>query len=247
MQTIDRAMLIIRSFSAKDNELSLAELHRKLGLSKSSLQRILNSLVFHGLLEKDEKRKVYKLGIELYFLGQLVERNSHLLSISKPFMEELRDELGESIALNILHQNERKCIAYLEGKHELTTLSYVGQTSPLYAGASAKVLLAFLPTEEVNGILDEIVFSPISKNTILSKERLKKELNKIKEEGYSVSFEERVAGAFSISAPIFNRFNEIIAAVTISAPTVRIDNEKIKVYINHVKMTANLISNQLDY
>ncbi|MFC2949397.1 IclR family transcriptional regulator [Virgibacillus sediminis] len=242
MQTIDRAMLILQSFSTDVKELSLAELHRRLGVSKSSLQRILNSLVGYGILEKDEVKKTYKLGIGLYFLGQLVEKDSQLLTISKRYMEQLRDKLSEAVSLNIISQSERKCIGYVEGKHELTTISYVGQTSPLYAGASAKLLLAYLPLEERNRLLDQIEFNPISKRTILDTEKLRGELEKIIQDGYSISEEERVEGAIAISAPICNPFNEVIAAITISAPTVRLNREKVDYYITHLKETAATIS-----
>jgi IclR family transcriptional regulator, KDG regulon repressor len=245
MQTIDRAIKILKSFSMDEKELSLADLNRKLGLSKSSLQRILNTLVLHGLLDKDERRKTYQLGIELYFLGGLVEKNSHLLSISKSLMENLRDELGEAVSLSILHQRERKCIGYIPSKHELMTLIFVGQTSPLYAGASAKVLMAYLPTDELTELLDEIELMKITNDTIQNKEELLKELDVIQKQGYAMSYGERVKGAFSVSAPIMNRFNEVVAGISLTIPTVRVDNEKIDVYIENVKKTASLISQRL--
>jgi IclR family transcriptional regulator, KDG regulon repressor len=245
MQTIDRSMLILKSFSREEDELSLADLHNKLNLSKSSLQRILNTLVLHGILEKDERKKTYRLGIELYFLGQLVERNSHLLSICKPFMVQLRDEFGEGVSLNIISQKKRKCIGYVEGKHELTTLSYIGQTSPLYAGASAKLLLAYLPEHEMESLLDELEFVKVEENTILSKEVLLQNLKKIRDQGYSISFNERIKGAFAISAPIKNRLGEVIAGITISVPTVRINQEQMDLYIIQITKYASLISNKL--
>jgi len=245
MQTIDRAIKILKTFSLNEKELSLADLHRMLGLSKSSLQRILNTLVLHGLLDKDEKRKTYQLGIELYFLGEMVEKNSKLLSVSKPFMEALRDELEESVQLNIVHQQERKCIGYVPSKHELMTLIFVGQTSPLYAGASAKVLMANLPTDELSELVKEIELTKITEETILNKDDLRNELAKIREQGYAVSYGERVKGAFSISAPINNRFNETIAGISITIPTVRVDQEKMDLYIDQVKKTALRISEKL--
>ncbi|MFL6559209.1 MAG: IclR family transcriptional regulator, partial [Bacillus sp. (in: firmicutes)] len=211
MQTIDRAIRILKSFSVDDKELSLADLHRVLGLSKSSLQRILNTLVLHGLLDKDQKQKTYQLGMELYFLGQLVEKNSHLLSVSRSFMEKLRDELGESVSLSVIHHRERKCIGYVPSNHELTTLIFVGQTSPLYAGASAKILMAYLPEKELAEYVTDMEFEKITQFTIKSKEDLYKELVKIRRNGFATSYGERVKGAFSVSAPIMNRFQDVVA------------------------------------
>jgi IclR family transcriptional regulator, KDG regulon repressor len=245
MQTIDRAIRILKSFSVEDKELSLADLHRVLGLSKSSLQRILNTLVLHGVLDKDQKQKTYQLGMELYFLGQLVEKNSHLLSVSRSFMEKLRDELGESVSLSVIHHRERKCIGYVPSNHELTTLIFVGQTSPLYAGASAKILMAYLPEKELAEYVTGIEFEKITQFTIKSKEDLYKELVKIRRNGFATSYGERVKGAFSVSAPIMNRFQDVVASLSLTIPTVRVDEDNIEYYIDHVKKTAQLISEKL--
>jgi len=244
MQTIDRTMQILKSFSTEEKELSLADLHHKLKLSKSSLQRILNTLIHHGVIEKDDKKKTYQLGIELLFLGQLVEKNSHLLSISKPHMEKLRDEFGESVSLNIINKNKRQCIGYVSGGHELTTITYVGQTSPLYAGASAKLLMAYLPTDELTELLNDIEFMQITDKTIMNREKLIQELSRVHRDGYAISYGERVKGAFSLCAPIRNRFNEVIAGVTLMIPDVRVAEKKIDQYIEHVKITGAMISRE---
>lgn len=245
MQTIDRAMAILKSFSTKEPELSLADLHHKLGLSKSSLQRVLNSLVIQGLVEKDNTKKTYQLGLEVYFLGQLVERNSQLLSKAIRHMINLRDLLGEAIGLNIIYKEQRKCIGYVPGKYELATLTYIGQTSPLYAGSSAKLLMAFLPIEEQEKLLQKIEFKKMAENTILNKEELLKELQNVRNNGYAISRSERVKGAFSLCAPIKNRFGEVIAGVTLLIPTARVDENKMDYYIQQTLKTASAISEDL--
>jgi IclR family transcriptional regulator, KDG regulon repressor len=247
MQTISRTIQILRSFSKDKKELSLAELHHKLGLSKSSLQRILNTLVMNGFLEKDNKKKTYKLGIELYYLGKLVEEHSHLLMTAKPYLKDLRERFGENVYLNIIENDERKCIAFEAGKHDLMTISYIGQTSPLYAGASAKVLLAFLPTDKIQQYFHKIELVPITKNTIIDKEKIKEELHNIKEKGYSISFGERVFGVCSISAPILNRWGEVIAGISLSAPMVRVNDSIIGDFISSIKEVANQISDKLKF
>jgi IclR family KDG regulon transcriptional repressor len=247
MQTISRTIQILRSFSKDKKELSLAELHHKLGLSKSSLQRILNTLVINGFLEKDNKKKTYKLGIELYYLGKLVEEHSHLLTTAKPYLRDLRDRFGENVYLNIIENNERKCIAFEEKKHDLMTISYIGQTSPLYAGASAKLLLAFLPSDKIKQYLQETELISMTESTITDKEKLKEELYNIKEKGYAISFGERVSGVCSISAPILNRWDEVIAGISISAPLVRVNDSIIDDFISSIKEVANQISNKLKF
>lgn len=247
MQTISRTIQILRSFSKDEKELSLAEFHHKLGLSKSSLQRILNTLVNYGFLEKDEKRKTYRLGNELYYLGKLVEEHSHLLTVTKPYLKAIRDRLGESVYLNIIENNERKCIAFEEGKHDLMTISFIGQTSPLYAGASAKLLLAFLPSEKMTQYLQQTSLQAITDSTVIDKDKLLAELKDIRSQGYASSYGERVIGVCSVSAPILNRWGETIAGVSISAPIIRVTEEIYQQFIQAITDTARQISEEFKF
>jgi DNA-binding IclR family transcriptional regulator len=247
MQTIERAIQILKSFSIVEKELSLADLHRKLGISKSSLQRILNTLVLHGLIDKDREKKTYRLGMELYFLGQLVEKNTNLLLKSKPYMIRLNKKFGEMVSLNIIYENKKKCIGYIPSNHELMTITYVGQESPLYAGASSKVLLAFLPDKERDELIETLTLEPLTEDTIVDKTQLKQELKKIRAQGYAISVNESVKGAFMVSAPVKNRFDEVIAAVSMGMPTVRVDESKIEVYVHHVLEAAALITQELKH
>jgi IclR family transcriptional regulator, KDG regulon repressor len=247
MQTITRAIHILKAFSIDEKELSLAQLHHKLGLSKSSLQRILNTLVANGFLEKDNDKKTYKLGLELYYLGKLVEDHSHLLTTAKPFLRKLRDKLGENVYINVIEDNARKCIAFEEAKHTLMTISHIGATSPLYMGASGKVLLANLPLEEIEKYIEETNLKPATEKTIIDKEELQEELKVIREKGYSVSYGELVYGVFSASAPIFDNRNNMIAGIAVSAPLVRVNDSIIDSFIVSVKEAANQISDKIKF
>ncbi|MFS0553928.1 IclR family transcriptional regulator [Brevibacillus sp. 179-C9.3 HS] len=247
MQTISRTIQILRSFSKDEKELSLAEFHHKLGLSKSSLQRILNTLVNYGFLEKDEKKKTYKLGNELYYLGKLVEEHSHLLATTKPYLAKIRDRFGESVYLNVMENNERKCIAFEEGKHGLVTISHIGQTSPLYAGASAKLLLAYLPQDKIAQYFQDTDLIPVTEKTVTNKVELLEEIASIRTRGYAHSYSERVIGVCSVSAPIVNRWGETIAGVSISAPMIRVTDDLFQQFIEVITETAKQISSDLAF
>lgn len=247
MQTVNRAIKVLKSFTREERELTLADLHHKLNLSKSSLQRILNTFVKNGFLEKDHKKKTYKLGIELYYIGKLVEEHSHLISISKPFLKDLCNRLGENVYLNVIDNNERKCIAIEKANHLLMTISYVGHTSPLHAGASAKVLLAYQDQYRIEEYIRKNPLTNCTGNTITDPDKLRKELAKIRENGYAISYNERIIGGFGVSAPIFNRNKEIVASVSISAPLTRLTQENIQKFIESIIEVSNLITMQLKY
>lgn len=247
MMTINRAVQVLKAFSAEDKEFSLTELNTKLGISKSSLQRILYTLTEEGFLEKDERSKVYKLGIELYFLGNLVEANSRLLTFAKKHMQTLNNQTFETITLNINSQNMRKCIGYIPAKHELTTLSFISKESPLYAGASAKTLLAYLPDDKINKIIDQANLEKLTQYTVTDKIELYKQLKDIREKGFAISEGERLLGVYAISAPVKNRFDEVIASITITIPSIRIEEEKSQQYIEWILNCTNSISKELGH
>lgn len=245
MQTVHRAVKILRAFSRNNTRLTLTELNKITDIGKSSLQRLLSTLTMEGLLQRNEQDKRYQLGLEFIFLAELVERDSSLLSLAHPVMERLSKETNESISLSVIENNERKCIHHIESKHELTTLTYVGQTSPLYAGASAKILLAHFSEEDMDNYLNDTKLDAITEKTVTSKVELLKQLESIRIKGYANSNGERIKGAVSISAPIFDPYSNILSALTVMIPSVRMDENDIDDLIVKMKQGAAEITEKL--
>jgi IclR family KDG regulon transcriptional repressor len=245
VKSLHRAIKILKAFSLKKRSLTLTELHEQTGLSKPSLQRILSTLVYEGFLQKEEKTKKYSLGLELYFLGSLVKKESNILNAALPVMERLRDESGEGITLNAIYQNRRRCIGSCESNQELSALTVVGHESPLYAGASAKVLLAHLTDKEIDAYIDRVDLEKVTSVTIDQKGKLVGELKQIRSQGYAMSYGERLKGAFSLSAPIFYPLGQVIAGISIVIPIARIEEYKREYLIELVLKAASEISNRL--
>ena len=190
MTTVHKAIQLLRAFTREDKKLSLTELHRKTGIGMSSLQRLLSTLVHEHFLMRDERTKLYSLGMELFFLGNQVERTDAFLSVATPVMERLNQSTKENVSISIIDQNERSCIHNLASHHELSALTYIGKTSPLYAGASAKVLLAFQSNEYIQNYLEKTEFKRITDLTITSAEDLRRFSRKCMR-GHAISYEER--------------------------------------------------------
>lgn len=223
MSTVHKAIQLMRAFTREEKKLSLTELHKKTGIGKSSLQRLLSTLVHERFLMKDEETKQYSLGMELFFLGSLVEKNDAFLSVAIPVMQGLSRLTKENISISVIEQNERRCIYNIPSQHELSALTYIGNTSPLYAGASAKTLLAFQSDEFIGNYMNQMEIKPITDNTVNSREALMEDIRDIRQKGYAVSHGERIKGAMSISVPICNRFAEVFAVLTVTLPSVRED------------------------
>lgn len=245
MQTLHRAAQVLKSFTNERKLLSLTDLNKITEINTSSLQRLLSTLEFEGLLARDKQTKLYQLGLGLLFMGELVEKNSTLLSLARPVMENLNQITTETISLNIVEGRERKCLYNLKSNHGVTASIYVGNTAPLYAGASAKVLLANFTDIDLQNYLNEIEFEKITGKTIVKTEELLLDLENIRKQGYGVSYGERVKGATSVSAPIFNPSLEVLASITITIPDARVNDYSLELLAKNLLEGAREISNKL--
>lgn len=201
--------------------------------------------MYEGLLIRNEHDKKYELGLEFVVFSEIVRENSNLLLAAEPVMQKFNDKTTESITLNIIENHQRKCISSLDSKHELTTLSYVGHQSPLYAGASAKVLLAYFPEEKLVNYLKQVDIQELTDSTITDLEQLRNELRKIRENGYAFSQGERVKGAVSISAPIFDSLSNVIALISVTIPSVRFRDYNFETLVNETIVAAKEITDKL--
>lgn len=248
MKTIHRTIKIMKAFSQERHSLSMTEFRDITGISIPSLQRILATLVFEGFLQKDEKTKRYQLGMEIYFMGNLVQKNSNLLNAAMPVMERIRDESNESVSLNTLFQDShQRCIGFCKSFQELTTSADIGLTSPLHAGASAKVIFAHMKDEDIKNYLETSPLHQFNENTIIDKTKLLSELSTIREKGYAISYGERVKGAFSLSVPIFCSSKHVEDSMSIIIPIARIEDYNIDDLIVLLKQRAKEVSDILNY
>lgn len=245
MSSVHRVIQVLRVFKDGEKKLSLTDIHKKTDIGISSLQRILWTLVYEGFLSKDEETKLYSLGLELFFLGRLVEQNDAFLSVAIPVMERLNEETNENVSISVLEKGERKCICNLPSRHELSALTFIGHTSPLYAGASAKSILAFQDENFIKDYLQKVKFESITDITVTSAIQLENDLRRIREDGYAITYGERVKGAMSISAPIKINGNIAFAGFTVTIPRAREDDYDIGELIRKVMSGAREIEERV--
>ncbi|MFJ6265255.1 IclR family transcriptional regulator [Lysinibacillus xylanilyticus] len=243
MSSLHKAIKVLKAFSKDEPSLSLTELSKKTGISISSLQRFVSTFVYEGFLHKDERTKRYQLGHSLLYLGNLVKEESSLIIVAEPILKKLNEEIGESVSMNIIDGLERRCILNYDSTYPLSTKMFVGDTSPLYAGASSKILLAFMPN--VEEYVENISLKRITDKTILSKEQLLTELKDIHIQRFAKSNSERVRGACSVSTPILNASQQIIASVTLVIPEVRYSDYNENLLIETIQSVALEIEKQL--
>jgi DNA-binding IclR family transcriptional regulator len=145
-------------------------------------------------------------------------------------MEELHQATEETVHLDIPDGMTRICIERIESPHRLRWVARIGERMPYYASASGKVLLSFMAAEQKDAILKGTPLERLTPNTVTDPKVLAQEMEDIKKRGYAISQGERVDGVSCVAAPIFEAAGKIIGAITISGPTTRFSDQKIKQY-----------------
>ena len=198
-RTVNRICDILNSFSDDEAMLTLTEISRRIELPKSTTYRFLLALESQGMVYSDANSRGYRLGHQLIHWGMLAQASIDLRKDSLPILHSLTESTGESSILSMRFGNISTWVEIVESRHALRLAMRVGQPLSLYAGASSKVLLAFLPEQEIEHILNGIELKPIKKNTITDLQKLRDELNSIRARGYATSFEETDSGAMGIT------------------------------------------------
>ncbi|MFG2361923.1 IclR family transcriptional regulator [Streptomyces mirabilis] len=211
---------ILEAFTAEDSSLSLAELVRRTGVAKATVHRLAQELVVWGLLERAGCD--YRLGLRVFEIGQRVHRQRILREVAQPYMEDLLLATQETIHFAI---HDSLDVVYLEKifpHRGLNEESRVAGRLPLYCTATGKAILAFSPPR----LFAEVVrngLKPFTRHTVTSPGRLRAQVERIRAERIAVEAEEIRLGYTSMAVPVFSRQDTLVGALSITAPTYRMD------------------------
>lgn len=244
---VDRALDLLILLYNNRHGMGVSEIGRELNLHKSTVHRTLATLENKGFVYKNKDDERYCLGLKIYAMGLLVGENLSLSDIIKPYAKELFDEFHEVVNVSILDKNvegEYKSIVILKESENNKVLSVnpnVGSSSDAHASSVGKCLLAFSEDIDIQRY-SNMNIKKYTKNTIDNFDDLVNELNNIREKGYSIDNEEQEIGLYCIGAPILDKHNNAVAAISISGPTARMKNEDIEEKTEKLVKVANKIS-----
>ena len=245
VKTVDRLVSILDCFSPQRHTWSLAELSGHLGLPKSTLHRFLVSLESHGILRRDSDDKRWRLGYRLCIWGDLAAQSTGLRHIALPVMHGLLDDTKETVILTVYQDGEVVCLERVETTHPVRLAFDVGTRRPPHAGASSKVLMAYLPEEEIHSIISDKGLPKLCENTITDPSLLMAELARIREVGYAVSREETDVGAWGVATPIRGWKGDVVAAIGVAGPLSRFGEDLLRHYAARCRQAADRISQEL--
>jgi len=250
VKTVDRLVKILDSFSRGRPTWSLAELSAHLGLPKSTLHRFLVSLEYHGVLRRDPGDLRWRLGYRLYLWGSLAAESTDLHQIARPIMRDLVAAAQETAILTVYHERQVTCVERVETSLPVRLTLDRGTHHLPHAGASSKVLMAYLPEEEIQAIICDQGLPKLCTNTITDPDELIAELAKIRRQGYAQSLEETDLGAWGIATPIYDRNGEVVAAIGVAGPSSRftadVAQRDVKLCCEAARRISTLLSTGLE-
>lgn len=244
---IERMATILDFFRLDDTEWSITEIARQTGLNKSVVYRLVHSLELQGFMKKDPETKKYSLGMRFFELGQIVGAGMNLRNIARPIMYDLSHECNLTVILCIVDNLQQVCIEKVDGKNIIRIASQVGARIHLHAGASAKLLLAYLPYEKRVEYYKTYGLPAFTDKTTTDVDKLEEELEEIRQKEYVFTVEERDINLAGIAAPVYNYQGEVVASLTIIGPKWNYDDNTVPKFIKHVKRAANQVSKELGY
>ena len=217
--SIRKCLSVLDCFTEDTPRLSLSQTAERTGFSMPTTLRVLSVLCEEGFLERGEDR-LYQPSWKTYRLGRLFDAHDAIRNAILPAMRRLRDATGETVSLYCKHDIHRVCVEQAVSTHELRRSSHPGYPYPLWAGATSKVFLPFLTSDELERIRQE---APPQRQAVW--DDFLAEAEKARAQGYAVSDAEREEGIASIAAPLFDSRGRLAACIGISGPSFRFTDQ----------------------
>jgi IclR family transcriptional regulator, KDG regulon repressor len=247
LTTVQNAARLLKAFLSRDELLGPSELGRRLGLGKSTVHRLLTTLTAEGLLEQDPRAGGYRLGIVMFELGEAVRVHMDLHAAAGPVLGMLREETRETAQVGVLDGGEVVYVDRLESSHTLRLFTETGRRVPAHCSSSGKVLLAFLPEQARADLLDSRPLPALTPDTITDPAVLSAELSKVRARGWAEAVNEREIGVASIAAPVRDHRGDVVAAISIGAPIIRLGAAQRRRLARPVMEAGDAVSRRLGW
>lgn len=244
VQGLERGLAVIRSFSAEAPNLTIAQVAERTDLTRAAARRYLMTLEALGYVLQDGDR--FSLTPRLLDLGFTYLSTLDFTSVVQPFMEQVTDALHESCSVSVLDDHDIVYVARRAANRIMSINLAVGSRLPAHATSMGKVLLAYLPSDELERYLASGEREALTANTIVAERALRKVINEARENGWAVADEESELGVRSAAAPLVGRDGEVHAAINVSAHAARVSLAQLKrVYLPVLLEAARGISGVL--
>jgi DNA-binding IclR family transcriptional regulator len=211
---VDRAARLLEVLESGGRPMTISELARQLGINKGTMRDLLETLRAHGLLERDEGRKEYRLGPRLARLGMAALGQMDLASVARPFLVDLASEINGTVLLVVPHGDRATIVDKVDGGRVAVEVSAtIGRRIRLAAGACGKVFLSVLSDADRTRFLADLTHP--TPRTITDPSLYFSELEDVRRLGYATDDEEYLTGVRAVSSPVYDARGRLVAAVLV--------------------------------
>lgn len=239
------ACRILKLLARTTDGTKAADIARTLRIPVTTTLRIMATLQLEGLVRKDEGR--FELGPVLIQLGNASLAGTEIRTTALPILEKLTAQIAETSHLAIPCDGRSLIVAVQDSPHPLRAASRPGFLADLYCSSTGKTLLAFLHYPRLDELIGRTPLPKRTPHTLSTPAEIRREIELIRKRGYSVDDEEFHAGVRCLAAPVYNAHGTVIAAIGITASTVRFTPARIPEMAVAVQAAAAELSRLLGY
>ena len=221
-QAVDRAAELLVRIMESEQPPSVGELAVAAGLPKSTTSRLLRALETRGLVQRDGARGSLRPGSVLLRYARRAGRGGDLVELTAAALDELAELTGETVNVAVAGPAGVEHLAQRDSRFFLGSANWIGRPVPFHAAANGKVFLAFGPARLPRGSLERL-----TEHTVVDHAELERELGVVRERGWATAVEELEPGLLAVAAPVRDGHGDVIAALSVSAPTVRLPADRL--------------------
>lgn len=246
VKSVSKVLDILEHLGAAGGPASVSDIARATGFNVSTAFRQLQTLVSRGYVEQRADDRGYVLGPRVFQLATDYLKGSDLATLARPHLEALRDTVGETAYLVILHQGEIVQLCKADGQHVVSASIRSEQREPAYCTATGKVLLSGLEPEALERYLESIRMKAYTPQTITGRTALLRELEAVRKQGFALDLEEYAENLCCLSVPVRNSGSgAIVAALSIAMPKIRFRRGQVPRWKSLLEQKATTISPQV--
>lgn len=246
LQTVDRALQLLNCFTPDRPVWGITDLSRELGVAKSMVARLVDTLEAHGYLERNPDTRRYSLGLSLVRLGLVAQSTvGDLYQAARQVMAELTETVGHTTLLCVPRGIHSVCVEQVSSPQQGLRLAIErGTISPLYAGASNRSLLAFLPEERIEEVI-KAGLTAFTDRTITDPATLRAKLAEIRRQGWDASGGELTPDVAAVGAPVFDAAGRLVASLSVGFAISRFTPDWVAELVPKVVTAADRLTRRL--
>jgi len=244
VRAVERALDILLCFTHEEPTRSLTQIAEAIHMSKTTVHRLLATLENKRFITRDKVTGLYRLGFRFVEMSSIVLQDVDLHRWSRPYLESLATEYGETVDLAILDGSDVIYLEVIESPQRVKLAAAIGQRLPAFFTASGKALLAYMPEDQVR----EIIRKNVAENPTRPKmpmEEMLEELRAAAERGYAISEQEYEEAINAVAVPIFDANQAPIASIAIVGPSFRVTKDRLPELGNSLRKMTETISNEV--